>query len=84
MARRQDFLAQGVTRLLKLNLQAVIASGASTWRHPEYFIAQRTGEAVAVLVRWVQDGMTRSADEVADLVLAQANLALDLELASKY
>lgn len=79
-AQRSDFLQEGMRALLEEVLARRRDPGPALGLRRDYFIALRSGQAVALLLHWQRQGMDLGAEELADLILAQERESFDLEL----
>lgn len=79
-ADRLSLLSEAFSAHLRQVLEVAAAPSLGSLEDREYFVALRTGEAVGLLVRWIQNGRTPAAAQLADRVTRMTLLSFDLDL----
>ncbi len=81
-AGRIEFLHTGLADMISRILALGSAPAQSHWKRVDYFIALRSGAAIALLVHWIGCGMDLPADEVALLIQDQSKESVSLWMVS--
>jgi len=81
-AGRVEFLHTGLADMTARILALSSAQSKLRWKRVDYFIALRSGAAIALLVHWIGCGMDLPADELADLIQDQSKESVSLGMAS--
>ncbi len=81
-AGRVEFLRTGLADMISRILALGSAQAKPRWKRVDYFIALRSGAAIALLVHWIRCGMDLPADEVALLIQDQSKESVSLWMVS--